>query len=399
MLAAGVIFLFALCLHIEYPKSTFADGFLFCAEAALVGGIADWFAVTALFRKPLGFPWHTAILPRRRREFTEATGRMLQNEFFSKKKLVQKVKSIDYAGRLSQWMVEADNRPRVEAWLQGMLTKNADLIKRAAAGRLTAWLDSESTAELVFDRIRQAAEKGHITGRLLDGLVNRLGMYVAYPEVRTMLLTYLEQYRDEKLNSPFAKMMGGLAENTGLIDLEEAADLTLDQSEKLLEQLSQPDSDIRQVFLSALTEAVKKSLNNKEFKQDFFDTWSNCRRRDLAIGDAILGIDVSSDAKVAGLIQWLSRLVADNLQEILSSSQPIKDVFNEAVFQIVGRGALQAQEMLGDITRDVMDSLTDEQMNHLIYDKAEPDLLWIRMNGSIVGAIVGLCIFTLSSLI
>lgn len=399
MLAAGVIFLFALCLHIEYPKSTFADGFLFCAEAALVGGIADWFAVTALFRKPLGFPWHTAILPRRRREFTEATGRMLQNEFFSKKKLVQKVKSIDYAGRLSQWMVEADNRPRVEAWLQGMLTKNADLIKRAAAGRLTAWLDSETTAELVFDRIRQAAEKGHITGRLLDGLVDRLGMYVADPEVRTMLLTYLEQYRDEKLNSPFAKMMGGLAENTGLIDLEEAADLTLDQSEKLLEQLSQPDSDTRLVFLSALTEAVKKSLNNEEFKQDFFDTWSNCRRRDFPIGDAILGIDVSSDAKVAGLIQWLSRLVADNLQEILSSSQPIKDVFNEAVFQIVGRGALQAQEMLGDITRDVMDSLTDEQMNHLIYDKAEPDLLWIRMNGSIVGAIVGLCIFTLSSLI
>ena len=102
LLAAGVLFLFSLCLHIQYPKSLFADGILFCAEAALVGGIADWFAVTALFRKPLGFPYHTAILPRRRKEFTEATGRMLQNEFFSKKNLLRKAKSIDYGEKVGR---------------------------------------------------------------------------------------------------------------------------------------------------------------------------------------------------------------------------------------------------------------------------------------------------------
>ena len=83
-----VVFLFCLCLHLSYPASLMADGMLFCAEAALVGGLADWFAVTALFEKPLGFPYHTAILPRRRREFTQATGRMLKKEFFSKRKLI-----------------------------------------------------------------------------------------------------------------------------------------------------------------------------------------------------------------------------------------------------------------------------------------------------------------------
>ena len=63
---AFLVFLLALFVHLQLPHSVFASGFLFCAEAALVGGIADWFAVTALFRKPLGFPYHTAILPRRR---------------------------------------------------------------------------------------------------------------------------------------------------------------------------------------------------------------------------------------------------------------------------------------------------------------------------------------------
>ena len=51
---AFLVFLLALFVHLQLPHSVFASGFLFCAEAALVGGIADWFAVTALFRKPLG---------------------------------------------------------------------------------------------------------------------------------------------------------------------------------------------------------------------------------------------------------------------------------------------------------------------------------------------------------
>ncbi len=49
---ALLIFLLALCVHLEHKENIFASGFLFCAEAALVGGIADWFAVTALFKKP-----------------------------------------------------------------------------------------------------------------------------------------------------------------------------------------------------------------------------------------------------------------------------------------------------------------------------------------------------------
>ena len=136
LLAAGVLFLFSLCLHIQYPKSLFADGILFCAEAALVGGIADWFAVTALFRKPLGFPYHTAILPRRRKEFTEATGRMLQNEFFSKKNLLRKAKSIDYGEKVGRWLADEANFQLAVQWLNGLFVKNIDVVKKIASDYL-----------------------------------------------------------------------------------------------------------------------------------------------------------------------------------------------------------------------------------------------------------------------
>ena len=60
---------------------------------------------------------------------------------------------------------------------------------------------------------------------------------------------------------------------------------------------------------------------------------------------------------------------------------------------MVARTALAAQGMVGVIVRNVLGRLTDEQLNHLVYDKVEPDLLWIRMNGSIVGSGIGLCLF------
>ena len=88
----GVLFLVCLAVKLAYPQSLAARCMLFAAEAALVGGIADWFAVTALFRKPLGIPWHTAILPRRREAFTKATIQLAQEQFFSRKNIFNHLK-------------------------------------------------------------------------------------------------------------------------------------------------------------------------------------------------------------------------------------------------------------------------------------------------------------------
>ena len=94
LLIVFILFLGIMYLHLCYPHSLAVDGLLFASEAALVGGIADWFAVTALFRKPLGFPYHTAILPRRREAFIEASVTLVQQEFFSRRKIFHHLEKI-----------------------------------------------------------------------------------------------------------------------------------------------------------------------------------------------------------------------------------------------------------------------------------------------------------------
>ena len=68
------------------------------------------------------------------------------------------------------------------------------------------------------------------------------------------------------------------------------------------------------------------------------------------------------------------------------------------IYDLIARTALHAQTLVGVIVTNVLSRLTDEQLNHLVYDKVEPDLLWIRMNGSIVGAGIGLVLYGLMAL-
>lgn len=69
------------------------------------------------------------------------------------------------------------------------------------------------------------------------------------------------------------------------------------------------------------------------------------------------------------------------------------------LYDLIARSALHAQTLVGVVVESVLARLTDEQLNHLVYDKVEPDLLWIRMNGSIVGSGIGLVIFILLQLV
>ena len=86
------------------------------------------------------------------------------------------------------------------------------------------------------------------------------------------------------------------------------------------------------------------------------------------------------------ITRWLSLLKTD--AEIVAA---LDDLTEDAV----RRSALQAQIMSAEIVREVLSGMTDEKLNAIVYEKVEPDLLWIRMNGSIVGAAVGLGLFLL----
>lgn len=388
LLAAAVIFLFALCLQVQYPGNVFAAGFLFCAEAALVGGIADWFAVTALFEKPLGFPWHTAILPRRRQSFIEATGRMLQREFFGKKALVAKVKRIDFAGKLLGWLERPESRQLVAKWL---------------ADRGRNWLEAQdgtSLSGVLAARLGDLAAGSMTPERIRSFLLygaKELESVARQPEFADKIEAGLNEYIESKMQGPMAMMMAGFAQSVNVLNTEEAAGLIKDRCILFLERVQQEESEEAEQ-LQAMAEKISCFLQkNFAARQELDHAVLNSVQR-LNLNEYLFNTTDKRDI-LDGQLQELAGSIVQVVYGMLRENSSLQREVSGICYQLAARGVMQAQEMLGSIAGDVLGTMTDEQINRLVYDKAEPDLLWIRMNGSIVGAAIGLVIFAVMQFI
>ena len=416
LLAAVALFLFSLCLTLQYPGNFLAKGFLFCAEAALVGGIADWFAVTALFRKPLGFPYHTAILPRRRDAFIKASVTMVQKEFFSRRKIIHHIEKLHLLPMLMGWLHEPETRRRM---LEGLLGYVRDFLmqrnRREQADVLAEKIRESflgASPEEVFAQFGRWMRESGRDREILHHVALYVRAWLEKPETRRSLLGILEQYERECTKSTWELLMAGIAEALDFVNLEEAAGLMQQQLLRLVDELAQVGSPLQEEMLELFYEKAGELKNDREFTGLIAGVKEELVR-ELPLAEAVSrtmdsigkGVGTETMPMEMGNLPALRGRLMDLLCEeyvrclgMVHTDAHLRYVIEHFLYDIVVRSALHAQNMVGDIVREVLRRLTDEQLNHLVYDKVEPDLLWIRMNGSIVGSGIGLVLFVLLSL-
>ena len=416
-----VVFLFCLCLHLSYPTSLLADGMLFCAEAALVGGLADWFAVTALFEKPLGFPYHTAILPRRRDSFIQSSVTLVQKEFFSKRKIFHHLERLHLMPMLLEWL---DN-PETKAHMTDRLLVYArNILVREGSGEQAAVIAERFRDTLAkvepedffgeFGRWLSRSGRDH---EILAKLASYGYLQVEKPETRKAIEKYLQDYEKERTKGDFWSLLAaGFLEATNLVDLEEAAELMQKQLLSILEELARPESQLQEELLSLFYEKSMVLNLDPAFHQLLHDL-KDSLLEDLPLGEAVqrtfthlrahLAEDQARDvdplaehlpvlqSRLAGLIGEEYQRILDLLKE----DEELRRSVGHFLYDLIARSALHAQTLVGVVVTSVLSGLTDKQLNHLVYDKVEPDLLWIRMNGSIVGAGIGLIMFVIMKFI
>lgn len=129
LVVAAAVFLTAGYFHdlgtwVGYVRAT--------AEAALIGGLADWFAVTALFRHPLGIPIpHTAIIMVRKDRLGRTLGNFVQNHFLSREVLADRIKSWGVSARLADWLCEPANARQIAKQVAAGFAKTVDALPEA----------------------------------------------------------------------------------------------------------------------------------------------------------------------------------------------------------------------------------------------------------------------------
>lgn len=415
LLFAAVVFAFALCLYLSFPGSVFARGALFCAEAALVGGVADWFAVTALFEKPLGFPWHTALLPRRRAEFMEAAAKLVQREFFSRRELFGLAERYDWKGLLLRWLEGDMVRNGLCTAVRGMIGDEAKNLDEAEQSRELAARIRHAILSVPFENVLNGVE-----GWLRDGGNDRriFGASIGYlrgvaenPETKERLAELFARIREEKLAGAglLMNLLAGFASAMNVINFDDLAECAQQEALRVLEEAEREDSEIgrrlREVFYDRLA-----SLGQDAGAQEAFAALRGELLRaiplDEVIEKGIKGVvgTLRNDLPVAAetnLCAATDALVEREVSRWLSlfrTDEGIGTMLDVLIGDVVRRSALQAQIMSAEIVREVLADMTDEKLNAIVYEKVEPDLLWIRMNGSIVGAAVGLVLFLLTTM-
>ena len=383
------VFLLALVGERRYPWLSFLRAF---AEAAMVGGFADWFAVTALFRHPFGLPIpHTAIIPRNKDRIGDSLGGFVANNFLSPEVLLPKVRVMNVADRLCGWLDE-------EA--------NARFVARrvvAAVPPLVAAMQDEPVRrmlrEAAVDRLRAVAA-APLIARVLTILVAG-GQHLAVFDIGLDAARRFILENQETIHQKISDKSGWWVPDW--VDVKLARRIVTGTLE-MLDEMRSPDHPWRLQFQESIAglidrlahspesqvraEVLKEELISHPDVQAYIESlWLETKRvalADLAGGDRI------ERALTGALLGFGARLHEDaTLREVVNSW------VNRAILHIV----VPNRQRLGTFMAGVVRSWDTRTLVVKLELQVGRDVQYIRINGTVVGGLVGLIIHSLAVLV
>ncbi|MFK7955326.1 MAG: DUF445 domain-containing protein [Lysobacterales bacterium] len=363
------------------------------SEAAMIGALADWFAVVALFRHPLGLPIpHTAIVPQRKNDIGDSLGQFVVSHFLTADAVSEQMARRSMAATLCRWAYAHS-----DALADGLI-------------RFTAWTSEvfqqkkyrEFFARNVLTRIEQLPTAS-AAGRLLGVMASNSHHQALLTELLRVLTAFLEDHRESLRDQMRSSGRWWVPE---FVD-QKIYDRIVDRvQQRLLEMVLTPDHPVREQF-DAAYRSLAKDLSNADslrarrfesLKGDFLSdpnvrAYSEELWRELAVmvGEALEHNRGASKTFAADLIRRTAMDALDNPDLI------------ETFDQWLRQGARFAVDQLGDEAAALISSTVRrwdaQDTARRIELQIGPDLQFIRVNGTLVGGIVGVLLHTVVRLI
>ncbi|MEV0927613.1 DUF445 domain-containing protein [Streptomyces spongiicola] len=359
------------------------------AEAGMVGALADWFAVTALFRHPLGIPIpHTAIIPNKKDQLGASLGHFVGENFLSEDVVRARLRGLSLGGRLGAWLAEPAHADRVTAELS-----------TALRGALAVLRDSDVQA-VVGEAITRRAETVEIApgiGKTLDKIVtdgaHRRAVDLVCARAHDWLVTHGDSVMD-------AVQGGAPGWTPRFVDRKVGERVYKELVRFVTEMRDAPDHPARGAidrFLAdfasdlqadtdtrARVERMKSDMLSRPEVQDIIaSAWSSVRAMIISAAE-----DERSELRLrarASLMSLGARLATDGrLQQKLEGW-----IENAAVYVVT-----TYREEITSLISDTVAGWDAEQTSRKIEAHIGRDLQFIRINGTVVGALAGLVIYT-----
>lgn len=389
LVIAALVFAVSFALQDQVPWLAYVRA---AAEGAMVGALADWFAVTALFRHPLGIPIpHTAIIPTRKNEIGATLGAFVEHEFLSDDVVLGKLRSIGIARRLGGWLAEPVNAER--------LTAEAST---AARGVMTMLGDDD-----VEDVIEKLARR-HLFEPEWAPAIGRMGERLVAADQQRAAVDALFEKADEWLEA-HPEAIGGVvsarlpkwmpdfverfvddrAHKEVLVFVRAVRD---DPAHPMRETIDRYLADLARdlqhdpLMIGRLEQLKVDLLESPRVREFAGEVWASVKETlDTALVDPDSELRQGFRAAVA---EVGARLVAD---EALAAK--VDEWVTDAAAYVVRN---YRHEIAGVITETV-ERWDPRETTEKLELQVGRDLQFIRINGTVVGALAGLAIFTIAT--
>lgn len=384
----SLVFVFSSMIESRYAWVSFVRA---TAEAAMVGALADWFAVTALFRHPLNLKIpHTAIIPNRKDSFGESFGHFVQQHFLSNDVIVRKLRSTNGARRIARWISQPDHSQRLAkhaaVGLAGAVQVIRDedvqsLIER----RLVVRIQSIQVAPLLGNLLALALS-GHRQQELLYGLVSLVAHLVKENKdpIRDKISRETPWWLPWPIDDKIYQRLVNTIEKT-LRDVESDPHHPLyDKFNTVFSRFVEDLKHSPDVIMKG--ETIKEDLLQHPIVQDFSSSlWGD-------IKTSLLEPNSSSDADIRlplqrGIMNFGSALLSD---EVLLDK--IDRWMEEAALHLIREYGHEVSHLISQTIKE----WDAEAASRKIELQIGKDLQFIRINGTIVGGLAGLVIHVVS---
>jgi uncharacterized membrane-anchored protein YjiN (DUF445 family) len=361
------------------------------AAAAMVGGVADWFAVTALFRRPLGLPIpHTAVLVERKDQFAATLGQFVQENFLNADVLAERLRSTGLVPRLATWLAADANAAGIAGHVADLVVTLTEVLgdedaQRLLSAELARAAEAVEVAPLAGRALRVIIAEGHHAG-LFTGIVSAADRYLAdhYAEVRELFEAESPRWvPDAVYRRVYDRMYERLRHRLAAM----AADPG-DEARRQFDDwiASLPDRLETSPELRERGERVKRDvLASAELRDWSSSLWSQAKtvlRTQAADSESELRRGLTGVLVTAGRRLESDDRLQESLQRVVESgARALADQFHDELAGLVS-GTIK----LWDAEQ------TSRQLELLL----GRDLQYIRINGTVVGAGVGLALHALA---
>lgn len=363
------------------------------AEAAVVGGLADWFAVTALFRHPLGIPIpHTAIIPHNQPSIARGIARFVEGNFLAPEILEDKIQSLDLIGRSERWLAEPENSRMVAERVTAFLPELVD------------GLDDDDVQDFLVLNLSAGLERADVAtilGQLLELINGSDRENEIFNDLVSSMRGVLQENKPalrKALRKESPWLFRGIMENQIFDRIVAKIDRTFDEIS------ADPNHPFRKRILAEIDHFAQRLQTDEELRKEIGEIKLELMQNPKVTGYVRnlwveLKTNISEDtqrenSKIREAIYGALHHFSNSLLKDRVVRLKINSYINDGIIRLLARN----RQNIAELIENTINNWDKKTMVDKLEIQVGRDLQYIRINGTLVGGAVGLILHAIAQL-